>query len=164
MKKKIYWLALIFFIIDLISKQVVVKLIGLHESVKVIPNFFYLTYVQNEGAAFSIFQDQQILILLITVIALVLINKYLNNEKMPRIEGFSMAMITGGIFGNLFDRLAFGYVIDFFDFRFGKFNYPIFNMADIFIVVGVVMLAIYSFGDWRKEHGSKSFRTRKSSN
>lgn len=156
MKKKVYWLALLFFLIDLVSKQVIVHVISVHESIEVIPNFFYLTYVQNEGAAFSIFQNQQVLILLVTVIALFFINKYLNDEKVNKLEGFSYSMITGGILGNLFDRVVFGYVIDFFDFRFGKFNYPVFNIADSFIVVGVIILMIYSFIEWRKSRGSKS--------
>ena len=156
MKKKIYWLALLFFLMDLVSKQIIVHLINLHESIKVIPNFFYLTYVQNEGAAFSIFQNQQILILLVTVIALFFINKYLNNENINRIEAFSYSMITGGILGNLFDRVVFGYVIDFFDFHFGNYHYPVFNVADTLIVVGVIILAIYSFKEWRKSCGSKS--------
>jgi len=154
-KMKIYWLILIFFVIDLISKQVIIRVIDLHESVKIIPKFFYLTYVQNNGAAFSIFQNQQVLILLVTVFALFFINNYLKNNNINKLEMFSYVMITGGILGNLFDRLCFGYVIDFFDFRFGKFNYPVFNMADVFIVVGVILLMVYSFIEWRKEHGSK---------
>lgn len=154
-KAKIYWLILLFFIIDLISKQVIIRLIDLHESVKIIPKFFYLTYVQNNGAAFSIFQNQQVLILLVTVFALFFINNYLKNNNINKLEMFSYSMITGGILGNLFDRLCFGYVIDFFDFRFWTYHYPVFNMADVFIVVGVILLMIYSFIEWRKEHGSK---------
>lgn len=156
MKKnfKVYWLILLFFAVDLISKQVIIRVIDLFESVKVIPNFFYLTYVQNNGAAFSIFQNQQVLILLVTFFALFFINKYLKNENINKIEMFSYSMITGGILGNLFDRICYGYVIDFFDFRFGKYHYPVFNMADVFIVVGVILLMIYSVIEWRKERGS----------
>ena len=157
MKKKIYWLALLFFIIDLVSKQVIIRLIDLSASIKIIPNFFYLTYVRNEGAAFSIFQNQYVLILLVTFFALFFINNYLTKQKINKLESFSYSMIIGGILGNLFDRLVYGYVIDFFDFRFGKFNYPIFNMADVFIVVGVVLLMIYSFMEWRKNNGNKKW-------
>lgn len=156
MKKKIYILALLFFIIDLIGKQIIIRVIDLHESIKIIPKFFYLTYVQNKGAAFSIFQDKQMLILLITAIALFVINKYMCNEKLNKYEFISYSMITGGILGNLFDRLVYGYVIDFFDFRFGSYHYPVFNIADCFIVVGVIILGIYSFCEWRKERGNKS--------
>lgn len=154
-KMKIYWLILLFFAIDLISKQVIVRVINLSESIKIIPKFFYLTYVRNSGAAFSIFQNQQVLILLVTVLALFFINNYLKKEDINKFELFCYTMITGGILGNLFDRLCFGYVIDFFDFRFWGYNYPIFNMADVFIVVGVILLIGYSFLEWRREHGSK---------
>ena len=89
MKKKIYWLAVLFFLIDLISKQVIIRIIDLASSIKIIPNFFYLTYVRNEGAAFSIFENQQILILLVTFFALFFINNYLMNQKINKIESFS---------------------------------------------------------------------------
>lgn len=155
MKKKIYWLALLFFIIDLVSKQLIIRLIDLSESIKIIPNFFYLTYVRNEGAAFSIFENQHVLILLVTFFALFFINNYLTKQKINKIESFSYSLITGGILGNLFDRIVYGYVIDFFDFRFGSYHYPVFNLADTFIVVGVIILMIYSFCEWRKENGNK---------
>lgn len=155
MKKKVYWLVFLFFIIDLVSKQIIVRLIDLFKSIKVIPNFFYLTYVQNKGAAFSIFQNQQILILLITLLALFFINSYLKSKNINKLETFSYSIITGGILGNLFDRICYGYVIDFLDFRFGSYNYPVFNFADTFIVIGVILLVIHSFIEWRKEHGSK---------
>lgn len=157
MKKKLYWFVLLFFIIDLISKQVIVRVIDLYESVCIIPKFFYLTYVRNNGAAFSIFQNQQILIILVTLIALFFVNKFMNDERVNKYEAFSYSMILGGILGNLFDRLVYGYVIDFLDFRFGSYNYPVFNLADCFIVIGVIILIIYSFIEWRK-HGNKGRR------
>lgn len=157
MKKKVYWLALLFFIVDLISKQIVVNVIDLHETIQIIPNFFYLTYVQNKGAAFSILENQQILILLVTGITLFFINKFLNNENINKFEMISYSIITGGILGNLFDRVVFGYVIDFFDFRFGKYHYPVFNIADCFIVVGVIILVVYTIIEGRK-NGNKSRR------
>jgi signal peptidase II len=154
-KSKIYEISIISFMIDLFIKFLVkTKLTPLKEY-EIIPNFFYLTYVQNNGAAFSIFQNQQVLILLVTVFALFFINNYLKNNNINKLEMFSYSMITGGILGNLFDRLCLGYVIDFFDFRFWTYHYPVFNMADVFIVVGVILLMIYSFIEWRKEHGSK---------
>lgn len=155
MKKKFYLFTLLFFLIDLISKQIIINVIDLYNSVKIIPNFFYLTYVQNKGAAFSILENKQILILLFTAIALFFINKFLNNENIKKFEMIIYSMITGGILGNLFDRLVFGYVIDFFDFRFGKYQYPIFNIADCFIVVGIILLTGYTLMEERK-NGSKS--------
>lgn len=140
--KKPYIIALCFFIIDLISKQIVVRVIPLHESIKVIKNFFYLTYTRNTGAAFSILEDARILLLIVTIIALFFINKFMNKEEIKGIENFIYGIIIGGILGNLFDRVIYGYVIDFLDFKIFGYNYPIFNLADTFIVIGVIMLVI----------------------
>lgn len=140
MNKKPYIIALCFFIIDLISKQIVVRLIPLYESIKVIKNFFYLTYTRNTGAAFSILEDARILLLIVTVIALFFINKFMNKEKLKGIDNVIYGIIIGGIFGNLFDRIVYGYVIDFLDFKIFGYNYPVFNLADTFIVVGALML------------------------
>ena len=123
MNKKPYIIALCFFIIDLISKQIVITLIPLHKSIMVIKNFFYLTYTRNTGAAFSILEDARILLLIITVIALFFINKFMNKEEIKGIENFIYGIIIGGILGNLFDRVIYGYVIDFLDFQIFKFDF-----------------------------------------
>ena len=140
--KKTYIIAFLFFFIDLISKQIVTHLIKLNESIKVIKNFFYLTYTQNTGAAWSILKDQRILLLILSVIVLFIINKYMNKEKLNKLENFSYGMIIGGILGNFFDRLVYGHVIDFLDFYIFGYNYPIFNLADSFIVIGIILLII----------------------
>ena len=158
MKKKPYIIACLFFIIDLISKQIIMHLLNPDEIVKVINNFFYLTYVKNNGAAWSILKDQRILLLIVTVIVLFLINKYMNKEKLNTIEEFTYGMIIGGIIGNLFDRVFYGEVIDFLDFRLFGYNYPVFNLADTFIVIGIILLIIISF---RKERYGKNSSGRK---
>lgn len=153
MKKKPYLIALFFFIIDLISKQVIIHTISLNTSIQVINNFFYLTYVKNSGAAWSILKDERILLLIISVIVLFLINKYMNKEKLSKLEEVSYGLIIGGIFGNLFDRIIYGFVIDFLDFKIFGYNYPIFNLADTFIVIGVILMLIISFRKdrlWKK--------------
>ena len=142
MKKKPYIIALVFFIIDLISKQIITHALELNKSIKLIDNFFYLTYTHNEGAAWSILKDQRILLLILTVIVLFIINKILNKEELGKIEILSYGMIVGGIVGNFFDRLVYGYVIDFLDFNIFGYNYPIFNLADSFIVIGIIILII----------------------
>jgi len=147
LNKKPYIIAFCFFILDLISKQIIVKLIDLHQSIKIIKNFFYLTYTRNTGAAFSILEDERMLFLIITIIALFFINKYMNKEKIKGIDNFIYGMLIGGILGNLFDRIVYGYVIDFLDFKIFGYNYPIFNLADTFIVIGACLLIICSFID-----------------
>ena len=153
MQKKPYIIAFFFFIIDLISKQVVSKVINIGESIKVIKNFFYITLAHNNGAAWSILENKRILLLVITVISLFLINKFMNKEKLSNLESLSYGMIIGGILGNLFDRIVFSYVIDFLDFKIFGYDYPIFNLADSFIVIGIILMIIISI---RKEYYERS--------
>ena len=158
MKKKPYIIAFFFFIIDLLSKQLISHLLNVGDSIKVINNFFYITYVRNTGAAWSILEDQRILLLIISVFVLFLINKTMNKETLNKLECFSYGMIIGGIIGNIFDRVFYSFVIDFIDFRLFGYNYPIFNLADTFIVVGIILMAIISF---RKEYHERSNSRRK---
>lgn len=153
MKKKPYIIAFFFFLIDLISKQIVVNTLELGQSIPIINNFFYLTYAKNTGAAWSILKDQRILLLIISVIVLFLINQFMNKEKLLNLECLSYGMIIGGILGNLIDRLIQGSVIDFLDFKIFGYDYPIFNLADSFIVVGIIILFIASI---RKERYAKN--------
>ncbi len=150
--KKPYIIAFFFFLIDLISKQVVVRVLSIGESIRVIDKFFYLTYVRNNGAAWGILENHRIMLLIITVMVLFLINKYINKEKLSKLENFSYGMIIGGIVGNLFDRIVYQYVIDFLDFKILGYDYPVFNFADTFIVVGVILMIIMMI---KKEHYEK---------
>ena len=158
MKKKPYIIAFLFFIIDLISKQLVMHLMVLGEKNVIIKNFFYLTYTENKGAAWSILEDKRILLLIITVFVLFLINKYMNKEKLSKMEEFTYGMIIGGIIGNLFDRVFYGSVVDFLDFKIFGYDYPVFNLADSFIVVGIILLMIISI---RGEYHERSKSRRK---
>ena len=158
MKKKPYIIAFLFFIIDLISKQLICHLMNVGDSIKLINKFFYITYVQNKGAAWSILEDQRILLLIISVIVLFLINKAMNKEKLDKLEIVSYGMIIGGIVGNLFDRIFYSFVIDFIDFRIFGYNYPVFNFADTFIVIGIILMIIITL---RKEYHERNNIRRK---
>ena len=139
--------------IDLISKQIVSHILILDNQVTVIKNFFYLTYTKNRGAAWSILEDERIPLLILTVIVLFVIHKYLKKEKINKIETLSYGMLIGGILGNFFDRLIYGSVIDFLDFYIFGYNYPIFNLADTFIVIGIILIIILGF---RKDKNERS--------
>ena len=156
MKKKTYIIAFLFFIIDLISKQVVTHFLVLNKNVQVIKNFFYLTYSKNTGAAWSILQDERIPLLLLTVIVLFIIYKNLKNELLSKSEHIAYGMLIGGILGNFFDRLIFGYVVDFLDFYIFGYNFPIFNFADSFIVIGIILIIILYYRRDKKNERSHS--------
>lgn len=114
------------------------------DSIKIIGNFLRFTYAENRGAAFSILQNQRMFFLIITIIMLVFLGYiYFKTKNISNLSKLSIAMITGGAIGNFIDRLRLGYVIDFIDVRFGSFyNFPVFNIADSFVVCGTILLVI----------------------
>lgn len=139
MKKKIFIFSLIIIIIDFI-----IKLFALNNitNICVIPNFFYLTLAKNTGAAFSLLENQTIFFILIGVLVIFYIFNYLIKDKMSTLEKISYIFFTGGIIGNLIDRIIYGYVVDYLRFIIFGYNFPIFNLADICITIGVILLII----------------------
>lgn len=113
-------------------------------SIKIIGNFLRFTYAENKGAAFSILQNQRVFFLVITVVMLVFLAFiYFKTKNISKLSKLSIAMIIGGAIGNFIDRFRLGYVIDFIDVRFGSFyNFPIFNIADSFVVCGTILMVI----------------------
>lgn len=101
-----------------------------------------LVYVQNTGAAFSLLENSQIFLILFSIIALVFVVVYVikNISKYHLIYCFWFAMLVSGIACNLYERLAYGYVRDFFKLNF--INFPIFNISDIFINISVIALVV----------------------
>lgn len=110
-----------------------------------------LTYLENRGAAFGILQDKRILFVILTIsIVLYLIYYFVKNiKKNPTILNIALAMIISGAIGNFYDRLFQAYVVDFIEFSF--VNFPVFNVADIFVTVGCGLMIIYIM-----LHGEKS--------
>lgn len=156
MQKKIIIYSIIFFILDCISKVIVNNFVCLTESITVINNFFYLTNVHNLGAAWSLFSGQRILLIVIGIAALFFIFRWINDFKNNNKNIWAFSLLISGLLGNLFDRIIYGYVRDFLDFRFGSYNYPVFNLADTFIFCGVIVLILAIIKG--EENGSKSNR------
>ncbi|MBQ9024342.1 MAG: signal peptidase II [Bacilli bacterium] len=146
--KKISLISLIVFIIDRITKILVSNTFTLNVRNKVIDKFFYITNCHNKGAAFSIFTGNILFLILITLIVIYLIYKTLKNKSnMSNITIISYGLLLGGIVGNLFDRIFYGYVIDFLDFIIFKFDFAVFNIADMAIVIGAFMLLVFEGSD-----------------
>lgn len=156
MQKKIIIYSIIFFILDCISKVIVNNFVSLTGSITVINNFFYLTNVHNLGAAWSLFSGQRILLIVIGIAALFFIFRWINDFKNNNKNIWAFSLLISGLLGNLFDRIIYGYVRDFLDFRFGSYNYPVFNLADTFIFCGVIVLILAIIKG--EENGSKSNR------
>jgi signal peptidase II len=129
------------FLIDQVSKSLCHQWLDLGQSVPVIQDVFHLTLVHNKGAAFSLFQEQPVLLLCFTFVLFLGFLVYaLRRPLLQQAELISLSLILGGALGNIADRLTLGYVVDFLDFT--LIDYPIFNLADVFIFCGIVMMII----------------------
>ena len=138
-KNYFFLITLIIIILDQLTKFMFRKNLDLNESVPIIKNFFHLTLIHNTGAAFGIFRNQGILLMWLSIIVIGFIFFFYDKITEDKHIEFFSALILGGAIGNLIDRLAFGYVIDFLDFRI----WPAFNIADSAITIGAISLAIF---------------------
>ena len=130
-------ISVVVLIIDQLSKYLIENnLYG--KSFDIIRNVFSLTYVENYGAAWGIFSDNNWIILILTPILVTFIILYLNKLSKNKLEYIAGGLIIGGALGNYIDRIVRGYVVDFLDFKI----WPVFNIADIGIVVGCVVMII----------------------
>lgn len=131
-------------ILDQITKLWAIDVLKEGGSIKIIGDFLRFTYAENKGAAFSILQDQRVFFIIVTTIMLIVLAYiYFKTKNITTLSRWSIAMIAGGAIGNFIDRLRLGYVVDFIDVRFGSFyNFPIFNIADSFVVCGTILMII----------------------
>jgi signal peptidase II len=135
-------------IADIITKRLVEANIPLYESVPVFPPYFSWTHIQNTGAAFSLFQNGGLFFIIVAVVVSSLIIFYA--PRLPRedwISRVALGLQLGGAIGNLIDRLRQGYVTDFAHFQIPQigFDWPVFNVADSCVVIGVILLIAASF-------------------
>ncbi len=141
--KKVYVLAFILLIIDQVTKIIVKFNLILGKRIEIIRNFFYINYVENEGAAWSMFKGKTVLLVLISALFLIFLIKCLkNDERKNKINILSYSFIIGGILGNIIDRIIYKKVIDFLSFKILGYNFPIFNVADTLIVIGTILFII----------------------
>ena len=141
MKKSILVLIVCFFI-DQFIKNIIINVLSVGESVSIIKNFLNITYVRNSGAAFSILESNTILLILISIFALIFIFNYLSKDKLNSFESILYGILSGGICGNLFDRIVYRSVIDYLDFNIFGYRFPIFNFADTLIVISMFLIII----------------------
>ncbi|MBN1503200.1 signal peptidase II [Candidatus Woesearchaeota archaeon] len=137
-KKDMLFIVTVFLVVilDQSTKFLARKFVALNQSIPIIKNIFHLTLVYNTGASFGMFKSMNFLFILISLIVIGFFVYYYN--KLPRPKLVS-AFILAGVIGNLVDRIAFGFVVDFLDFRI----WPVFNVADSCISVGVVLLVFH---------------------
>ena len=127
--------------LDQVFKYMIVSNFELGQTQTLIPGVLNLTYIRNEGVAFGMFAGMQWLFIALTVILLALIVIYMFVKRpQSKFFYFTVALIVGGGIGNLIDRIAYGYVVDYLSLTFFQ---PVCNFADYCITVGVILLAVY---------------------
>ena len=153
--KKAYKLGLLILVglmdLDQLTKWLIVWLIPYNSSspmqtpsYQIIPNFLYITHHRNDGAAWGMFSGQMIFLIAITILALGLFG-YLFKDidlKDRKFYSYAVILLIGGTLGNFIDRIFLGYVIDFVDVYIFNYNFPIFNVADSALTIGMIMFAI----------------------
>lgn len=148
------WLSVITLILDQWSKITIDNSMSLYESIAIIP-FFNLTYVRNLGAAFSFLSDaggwqRWFFSAMALIISTVLVVWLYRLKKHETLLAVALSLVLGGAIGNLIDRLAYGYVIDFLDVYYQNWHWPAFNVADMAISLGVFLMLLESFGVGKK--------------
>lgn len=132
------------FIVDLLTKYVIQNHIAL-QNVEIIKGFFSLTYAENTGMAWSLLSGKQAFLSVVSAIAIGVMIYYVVAKNVDKFTKIALALMIGGAAGNLFDRLFLGYVRDFLDFIIFRYDFPIFNVADSALTIGVILLIIASF-------------------
>ena len=147
--KKIETLLLVLIIfLDQLTKGWIESFLDLYESLELIPGFFSLTYARNTGAAWSILSGQMtFFIVLTTAVLIALIVMLIKIPKESTWTRISLTLMMAGAIGNFIDRVSFSYVRDFLDFIIFGYDFPIFNVADISLCIGVGLLALVTFMD-----------------
>lgn len=154
--RKLYGFALITILFDQLIKNGLLFFMSFGQSITVIPNFFSITLIGNTGAAFSILSSNTLLLIVISVVVLNLIYFFLiKGKKLNDFEQISYGLLIGGIIGNLIDRALHMQVIDYLDFTFFGYNFPVFNLADIAIVISMVFIGIQVIKGDKNEVSSK---------
>lgn len=139
--KKVVIFSLILFIIDQLTKLIVGFCIDLNTSFSVIKGFFNLSNVHNYGAAFSILYGNRLFLIIVSIFALIFVYYFMiKNKELSKLDVAIYSLLIGGILGNMFDRIVYGYVVDFFDFNIFGYAFPVFNVADICIVCSVFLI------------------------
>ena len=142
-KKLIYTLGMAFMLLDQLIKLVVTKNMDLNQEITIISNFFSIYYLKNTGAAFSILGNKTLFLIIVSIICLLILKNYIKNLKnITSLTIISLGIMLGGIIGNLFDRLLYKAVIDYLSFNIFGYSFPVFNLADIGITIGTLLLVV----------------------
>ena len=151
---------IVMLILDQITKLLAYHLLpGQNTAVEVIKGFFYFTYTQNLGGAWSMFEGQTWLFILSAFIAIgILVYLFIQSKPQDLFIRFGLIRVASGAIGNCLERLMYGYVRDFLDFILLGYDFPIFNIADVCIVIGILFILLDTFKEemieWKQSRKS----------
>ncbi len=157
-----YLLALFVIVLDQITKWIIVRYMEKGDSIQIIENFLYITSHRNRGAAWGILQGQMWFFYIVTTIVVIMLVLYIRSLKPnQKLFGLALAFMLGGAIGNFIDRIFRKEVVDFIDTYIFTYDFPIFNIADSALVIGVVMILLLTLleGKLEKEKTDESIRT-----
>lgn len=151
--KKVLIIGMLALILDQSIKLILINNLSLNSSITIIDSFFSIVYVNNYGAAFSILQNSRFFLIIVALVTLFCIYfLFIKNKELNKFDIITFGLLIGGIIGNLLDRIIYGYVIDFLEFKIFDFKFPIFNFADIFIVVSALLIVFKMIGEPKDEN------------
>ncbi len=151
-----YLIAIVIIGLDQLTKWMIVHSMEYRESIPLIDNFLYLTSHRNTGAAWGILAGQMWFFYLITIVVIIVVIYYLQQYgKRSKWVGIALSLILAGAIGNFLDRMIRKEVVDFIDVYIFNYDYPIFNVADSSLVVGVILIMIATLVDESRKKGSK---------
>ena len=149
---KIIIISSIILLLDQLSKIIIRTSLNVNSFIRVIGDFFRISHVENKGAAWSIFNGKWFFLALISFLFLVFIFSCIRKDsRNTKLNICAYSFLIGGIIGNMIDRIIFRTVTDFLDFNIFGYHFPVFNIADIFIVVGMVIFILDIFLEGRED-------------
>lgn len=158
---KIVFLFVFVFSLDQVTKQIVRNHMELGRSIPILGDFFRLTYVENPGIAFGIRVGNHFIFTILSIFACIMIIAYLISQWKESLRmKMSLVTILGGAVGNLIDRILHQRVVDFIDVGIRDVRWPVFNIADSAVVIGMALLVIHVILEEREKHSSISIESR----
>ena len=154
--KKTFLISFICMFLDQLIKFFLLSMFKIGDSIFIINNFLNITLVKNTGAAFSILRSHGLLLIILSLVVLFSLGYYVVKSKdIKNYEYIIYGFLSGGILGNLIDRFFKGAVIDYLDFNILGYDAPVFNLADICIVVSMILILVLSLRDDGNEISSR---------
>jgi signal peptidase II len=141
--------------LDAITKTLSSTLLAYGQRVEIIKDFFWLTNVHNTGAAWSLFAGQRTFFIVVSIVALIMMMVFfIKSEAKQHLYRLALMILFAGTMGNFMDRLLLGYVRDFLSFNTFGYMFPVFNIADMALNVGVGLMILEALLEGKKQHGN----------